>query len=435
MRFITNSFSAEYGRSAGGVVVAAGRSGSNQLHGSAYDYLRNDKLNANSWANNRNNVARGRQRRNDYGFSVSGPVLLPKHLRRAQQDLLLLQLGADQRPRRQHAYGQRADSVQQMSGDFSQTMTSAGALIRIYDPLTTVADASQASGYGRQPFPGNVIPAKPHRSDHEEGARLLPGADAGRFAHAATSTGRRTSRSIVKTSRWFTRGDHNFGDRNKFFFRYGYERTPRTSPYTNIAFPGEGTNGGGNQERVAYTAALSDTHTFSPNLIGEFRAGYTRGVTTLTPLSVGFDITTLGLPQYMKAASGDAIFPRFNITDFTSIGPDRASHNVDAETTPEFQAHFTWLKGSHAVKTGYDLPASARSIRSARITRRDSSASAGLSRRDPILARRVPPPAMAWPAPCSARRIAASSPSARRWRSCSPATTGTCRTTGRSGAT
>lgn len=78
IRFITNSFSAEYGRSAGGVVLAAGRSGSNKFHGSAYDYLRNDKLNANSWANNTNNVTRGRQRRNDYGFTLSGPVLIPK---------------------------------------------------------------------------------------------------------------------------------------------------------------------------------------------------------------------------------------------------------------------------------------------------------------------------------------------------------------------
>ncbi|MCX6621261.1 MAG: carboxypeptidase regulatory-like domain-containing protein, partial [Acidobacteria bacterium] len=78
VRFITNSFSAEYGRSAGGVVVAAGRSGNNQFHGSVYDYLRNDKLNANSWANNRSNLARGRQRRNDYGFSLSGPVVLPR---------------------------------------------------------------------------------------------------------------------------------------------------------------------------------------------------------------------------------------------------------------------------------------------------------------------------------------------------------------------
>jgi hypothetical protein len=128
--------------------------------------------------------------------------------------------------------------------------------------------------------------------------------------------------NIVKTDRWFARGDQNFGDRNKMFFRFGYQSTPRKSPFTNIAFPGEGTNGGGNQSSVAHTAAISDTHTFRPNLIGEFRAGYTRSVTKLSPLSLGFDITTLGLPQYLKAASADAIFPRFNIGDFTAIGPE-----------------------------------------------------------------------------------------------------------------
>ena len=47
------------------------------MHGSVYDYLKNDKLNANSWTNNRNNVLRGRQRHNEYGFTASGPVYLP----------------------------------------------------------------------------------------------------------------------------------------------------------------------------------------------------------------------------------------------------------------------------------------------------------------------------------------------------------------------
>ena len=81
---------------------------------------------------------------------------------------------------------------------------------------------------------------------------------------------------IVKTDKWFTRADQNFGDKNRLFFRYGYQNTPRTSPFTNIAFPGEGTNGGGNQQSTAYTYGLSDTETFSPNLVGEFRLGYTR---------------------------------------------------------------------------------------------------------------------------------------------------------------
>jgi hypothetical protein len=353
VRYITNSFSAEYGRSAGGVVVAAGRSGGNQLHGSAYDYLRNDKLNANSWANNRNNVARGRQRRNDYGFSVSGPVVVPKLYDGRNKSFFFFNWDQSN----DHGVATPTANVPtplQKSGDFSQTMTSSGALIRIYDPLTTVADPSQRSGYGRLPFAGNVIPASRMDPIMKKVLSYYPEPTLAVSPTLQVNWSQNFS-NIVKTSRWYVRGDHNFSDRNKLFFRYGYETTPRYSPYTNIAFPGEGTNGGGNQQSIGRTAGFSDTHTFSSNLIGEFRGGFTRRVITLTPLSVGFDITTLGLPQYLKAASGDAIFPRFNITDFTSIGPDRASHNVDAETTPEYQVHFTWIKGAHAIKSGYDL--------------------------------------------------------------------------------
>ncbi|MSV28528.1 MAG: hypothetical protein EXQ52_07265 [Bryobacterales bacterium] len=353
VRYITNSFSAEYGRSAGGVVVAAGRSGGNQLHGSAYDYLRNDKLNANSWANNRNNVPRGRQRRNDYGFSASGPVFLPKLYDGRNKTFFFFNWDQSN----DHGVSIPTANVPtalQRSGDFSQTMTSAGALIRIYDPLTTVEDSAQSSGYSRQPFPGNVLPATRMDPIMKKVLAYYPEPTLA-ISPTLNVNWSQSFAQIVKTSRWYVRGDHNFSDRNKLFFRYGYETTPRKSPFTNVAFPGEGTNGGGNQSSIARSAGLSDTHTFSPSLIGEFRAGFTRRVITLTPLSVGFDATTLGLPRYVMAASGAPRFPRFNITDFTSIGPDRASHNVDAETTPEYQAHFTWLKGAHAVKAGYDM--------------------------------------------------------------------------------
>jgi hypothetical protein len=353
VRFVTNSFSAEYGRSAGGVVVAAGKSGSNKWHGSAYDYLRNDKLNANSWANNRNNVARGRQRRNDYGFTASGPVLLPRLYDGSNKTFFFF----NWEQTNDHGVSTPTANVPtplQRTGDFSQTFTSTGALIRIYDPLTTTADAAQRSGYGRLPFAGNLVPTSRFDPIMKKVLAYFPEPTLAVSPTLQTNWSQNFS-NIVKTDRWFARGDQNLSDRNKLFFRFGYQTTPRKSPYTNIAFPGEGTNGGGNQGSVAHTAGLSDTHTFSPNLVGEFRAGYTRSIITLTPLSVGFDIASLGLPQYLKAASTDALFPRFNITDFSPIGPDRASHNVDAETTPEFQAHFTWLKGAHAVKTGYDM--------------------------------------------------------------------------------
>ena len=111
VRFITNSFSAEFGRSAGGVVVAAGRSGSNQLHGSAYDYLRNDKLNANSWANNTQQSGPRAAAAQRLRLQRLRPGVAAEDVRRAQQDLLLLQLGGDERPRREHADRERADGA------------------------------------------------------------------------------------------------------------------------------------------------------------------------------------------------------------------------------------------------------------------------------------------------------------------------------------
>jgi hypothetical protein len=352
VRFITNNFSAEYGRSAGGVVTAAGKSGANAVHGSVYDYLKNDKLNANSWANNRNGVIKGRQRHNEYGFTVSGPVFVPKIYDGRNKTFFFF----NWEQINDHGVSTPTANVPtplQRTGDFSQTFTSAGQLIRIYDPLTTVADASQRSGYGRTPFANNVVPA--NRIDPIMRKILAYYPDPTLAVSPTLQTNwSQNFANITHTDKWFTRADQNFGSRNRLFFRYGYQTSPRTSPYTNIAFPGEGTNGGGNQSSIAYTYGLSDTETFSSHLVGEFRFGYTRSVIKLTPLSVGFDITTLGLPQYLKNASADAIFPRINVTDFTAIGPDRASHDVDAENTPEIQAHFTYLRGSHAIKTGYD---------------------------------------------------------------------------------
>src|SRR5229473_1872524 len=157
IRFITNNFSAEYGRSAGGVLVAAGKSGSNQLHGSAYDYLRNDKLNANSWSNNTNNVPRGRQRHNEYGFTLSGPVYVP-HVYNGRNRTFFFFNWEQINDHGVVTPTSTVPTALQKTGDFSKTFTNTGALIKIYDPLLTVADPTQKSGFGRGLFEGNVIP-------------------------------------------------------------------------------------------------------------------------------------------------------------------------------------------------------------------------------------------------------------------------------------
>jgi hypothetical protein len=353
VRFITNSFSAEYGRSNGGVLVAAGKSGSNLVHGSVYDYLKNDKLNANSWSNNRNAVLRGRQRHNEYGFSISGPVYIPKVYNGKNKTFFFFNFEQINDHGVATPTGQVPTDLQK-AGNFSQTFTSTGALIQVYDPTTTVADPTRASGYSRTVFPGNIIPANRINSITKGILSYYPEPT----LSLSPTLGVNWSANfplITHQNKYFTRVDQNFGSKNRLFFRFGYQVSPQISPYSNIAFPGETTNGGGTQKTTAYSLGLSDTETFSPTLMGEFRIGYTRPLIQLTPLSVGFDITKLGLPQYLKNAAADALFPLISITDFTALGPQRASHDIDAENTPEVQTHFTWLKGAHALKTGLDL--------------------------------------------------------------------------------
>jgi hypothetical protein len=358
VRFITNSFSAEYGRSTGGVVIAESKTGANALHGSAYDYLNNDDLNANSWTNNLNHVARGRQRQNVYGFSISGPVYLPKVYNGKNKTFFFFNFEQNNN----HGVSTPAAAVPtllQKTGNFSQTSTASGQLIQLYDPLTTLPSSTTSSGYIRSPFPGNIIP--PNRIDPIT-AKILAYYPNPTLAVSPTIQNDWSLNFglITHQDRYFARVDENLSQKNRLFFRYGYSTSPQTSPYLNnpnasVAFPGETTNGGGNQQSISYNYGISDTQTFTPNLVAEFRIGYNRSIFKLLPLSIGFDTTSIGLPQYLKNASADALFPYITVSGMTAIGPQRASHDIDGENTPEAQAHLTWLKGNHAIKTGFDL--------------------------------------------------------------------------------
>lgn len=350
VRFITNNFSAEYGRSTGGILTAAGRGGTNDLHGSVYEYFRNDKLNANGWNNNRNRLRINPLRHNEYGLSVGGPVLLPKVYDGRNRTFFFFnwEQMKDHSP---NNYTGTVPTAEQRVGDFSQTFTSAGQLIRVFDPLSTVADPNTPGQYTRTQFAGNRVPAT--RIDPVAAKILayypnptLPGIVNNYAFPVTTENG---------WNKYYLRADQNFGAKNRLFFRYGIQISKTDQPFTSPAFPGEGTNAeNGNSQTRGWTGVLSDTHTFTPNLVGEFRLGITRWIRRTYPRSEGFDITSLGFPKYLKDATGDAIFPRINVTDFTSLGPDRASHAVDSENTPEPQAHLTWIHGNHSIKTGLD---------------------------------------------------------------------------------
>jgi hypothetical protein len=156
-RVETSSYSAEFGRSGGGTVNIVTKAGTNEYHGTVYYYHQNDALNTNSFTNNRNNIARPFLRRHQYGYSLGGPVRIPKLYDGTNKTFFFTTYEG----RRESNPVNQLTSVPtaaQMQGDFSKTVALSGGqyqLIQIYDPTTSAIVNGTPT---RQSFPGNIIP-------------------------------------------------------------------------------------------------------------------------------------------------------------------------------------------------------------------------------------------------------------------------------------
>ena len=369
VKVVTNNMSAEFGRSGGGVILAATRSGTNKWHGSLYEFLRNDKLNANSWSNNRVGLARSPFHKNQYGGTFGGPVILPRFGEGGNQpwyngrNRTFFFVAFEQTKQRvPDDLIANVPTLLQRGGpdgsgdfDFSQTFDASGNLVKIYDPATSTSATTPRTQFacnGRL----NVIC---HARVDPVAARVLSFYP---LPNRPTQSQNFVQNLTRSDDAWklFFRIDHSLG-RHHLFFTGGRQDNPRSTPGVNTAFPGEGVNGEkGVIESHPRTAVLSDTITFRPDLVGEFRASITRNVSQTHPRSAGFDLTQLGFPQSLKDHEEALIFPRFEITDLNNsgsavLGPDRASFFFDAEFAEQFQGHVTWVRGNHTVKSGGDF--------------------------------------------------------------------------------
>ena len=344
-KVLTNAMSAEFGRTAGGIISLVSKSGTNQFHGNLFEFLRNDNLNANDFFANRAGRKVAPLAYNQFGGSLGGPIKRNKIFfftnyeaffeRRAVQSILT------------------SPTLLQRAGDFSDTRTANGNLITIYDPDTT--RANPAGGFLRDAFPGNQIP--PNRIDAVGRNALkyypepnLPGALNTRAQnlflqgpgpidrHAITAKGDWN----ISTSRRIS-GRYTWDDLNWKFARVW--NTPAEPDGRAVLIPRN-------------SASLNYNETLSPTLLLEARTGFNRENEHFFTPSEGFDITTLGLPQALKqqtyvgrgAATGR--FPTFNVGDAANFGAI-ASRGGPSHTTLT-SAAITKIAGSHTLKTGYE---------------------------------------------------------------------------------
>ena len=145
IRVMTSNYQAEYGRNTGAISVVT-KSGSQQFHGSGWANKRHEEFNANSFFNNFNNVAKSRYRFFVWGYSIGGPVYIPKHWNTQKKRLFFFfsQEYTRQQPTTLVGYVNQPTALER-AGDFSQSVDQNGKLIQLYDPTT------------RAPIPGNKI--------------------------------------------------------------------------------------------------------------------------------------------------------------------------------------------------------------------------------------------------------------------------------------
>jgi len=342
-KVVTSSPPAEFGRFNGGVINLSTKSGSNQLHGSAFEFFRNEALNA------RNLFAPGTPanpdkpefRRNQFGFALGGPI---------QKDKTFFFV--DYQGTRQSIARVRISTVPttlQRQGIFTEPV--AGRVPTLYDPATTRPSGGGASS--RDPFPANTIPAD--RMD-VVAADLL-----GRYPlptlPGTANNYRRVASEGDDQDQYDVRVDHRLANTDQLFARFSYFRN-LTDPVTPLP-DGSGTlttGAIGRTDTRSQSAVLSYVHTFGPHMLNDLRAGYTRrSVARSGLLLAGTPSEALGLPGIPTNAAYENALPTFAIDGFQQLGSSANTNSDSTTDVTQLVDTLSWQRGRHSLKAGLDF--------------------------------------------------------------------------------
>jgi hypothetical protein len=354
-RVQTNNLGPEFGRLAGGAVNLTTKSGTNDFHGSAYEFFRNRVLNANTFFNNKAGVQRPAFSQNQYGANLGGPIFKDKTFFFFAWEGFRLRQGAS------YVYSVPTDAMR--AGDFSNLRNASGALIPIYDPLTTCgrlgnpACAKDASGNDiitRRPFPGNMIPA----SRIDPAAKVLTNLWGRANSPGApfTNVNNFTANASVggDNDEYNARIDHTFSEKQRIFFRYTY--------WTNLNLPIDPYKTNTCVDRCTETfntnqAVFADTYSFSPTLIGDFRLSYMRFSYDRTSLTAGYDLTQLGWPASINDQVIFRVVPQPNVNGYSGVFSTNGSGSTIIARNDVYSIAPTLTKiwGRHTLKFGAEF--------------------------------------------------------------------------------
>ncbi len=345
---ITNAVAAEFGRTGGGVITVATRSGTNALHGSLFEYLRNSKIDSNSWANNRNRVRKAAFQRNQFGGVIGGPVVLPKLYDGRNRTFFFF----DAQATRQRS---AATSTATMplaawkAGDFSELRNGNGQPIVIYDPVTVQQQG--ANVFVRTAFPGNRVPSSrfdPIAVNMLQYWREPNAVPTNVFTNANNYFA--SGKAANNDDRFDSRLDHNVTDKFRLWARGSFS-VGKNVPLNGFGNVGT-SSGDGPSFNHNYNVAVNAVYTMSPTTILNVNYGLARRVSHRDPFSNGMDLRALGFPSDVVAAAStqNFEFPRTDVggnngvsslgqATFTTLRIQSYGHDSRADLTKVFSKH------------------------------------------------------------------------------------------------
>lgn len=333
---------AAYGSTAGGTVNVVMKSGTNDLHGSLYNFHQNHVLTSTPFFTNAANQVKPVTRYNQYGGTVGGPIWIPKVLNGRNKLFFFFGYEGIRQGTPEPTFT-TVPTQAQRQGDFSQLLTQ-GSVYQLYDPAT---GRSEGSRIRRDPFPNNIIPTNRLNSVGRNIVGLIPSPNAAGRANGELNYFNNTVRSDVFFS-YMGRMDWNVSDKHKLFF--SMRTNDRVEDRGNWS---QSLATGNFLSRVNWGATFDDVYTLSPTLIMNARLNWTRFIEGNIRPSDGFDFTTLGFPQSLLASSAKRVLPTIDLSNFSDIG------NSGGDRTPfdsyQIFLSFTKVLNKHSVKFGADL--------------------------------------------------------------------------------
>jgi hypothetical protein len=356
----TNGFKAEYGHAGGGNMTFVSKSGTNQFHGSAYEFLRNNALDANNWFNNRSRIPISIYKQNDFGATVGGPVWIPKVYRGKDKTFFFFSYEGFRNRSGANGAQFTVPTTEMYNGDFTKWVTSTGALIPIYDPTTQVTRADGT--VARTQFPGNVIPkslfspAAVKALGVFQGSGILTannGAAPGTNAYVINNYRVLTGTQVAPVNKTSIKGDHIFNGKHRISGYYAHDREQLTpGPDGPATLPGLYTNYN-DLLQASDVLRFSWDWTFSPTKLNHFYAGGNNWAQDHRPPQeyIGNWKNKFCLPNVPDCND--------NLVNLFSGGTGNRysqwggpADNGSENTVYAYNDDFTWIHNNHTLKFG-----------------------------------------------------------------------------------